>query len=112
MVPIPNGIAVVADTTWHAQKGLEAMEVEFEGGDTLGLNSSIVNEKLLAALDDMGKVDVQSAKVLDVEYEMPYLHHAAMEPMNCTASVTADSCEVWVPTQKQSRCMDAAKEVT
>jgi len=88
------------------------MEVEFEGGDTLGLNSSIVNEKLMAALDDMGKVDIKAEKVLEVEYEMPYLHHAAMEPMNCTASVTADSCEVWVPTQIQSRCMDAAKEVT
>jgi len=112
VVPIPNGIAVVADTTWHAQKGLEVMEVEFEGGDTLGLNSSIVNEKLMAALDDMGKVDIKAEKVLEVEYEMPYLHHAAMEPMNCTASVTADSCEVWVPTQIQSRCMDAAKEVT
>ena len=112
VVPIPNGIATVADTTWHAQKGLEVMEVEFEGGDTLGLNSSIVNEKLGAALDDMGKVDIKAEKVLEVEYEMPYLHHAAMEPMNCTASVTADSCEVWVPTQRPSRCMDAAKEVT
>ncbi|MED5405958.1 MAG: molybdopterin cofactor-binding domain-containing protein, partial [Chloroflexota bacterium] len=51
-------------------------------------------------------------KVLDVEYEMPYLHHAAMEPMNCTAFVTTDSCEVWVPHQIQEYCMDAAKEVT
>ena len=112
VVPIPNGVAVVADTTWHAQKGLEAMDVKFVGGDTLGLNSSIVNEKLLAALDDMGKVDVQSAKVLDVEYEMPYLHHAAMEPINCTAYVTTNFCEIWVPHQKQDQCMDAAKEVT
>ena len=105
VVPIPNGVAVVADTTWHAQKGLEAMDVKFVGGDTLGLNSSIVNEKLLAALDDMGKVDVQSAKVLDVEYEMPYLHHAAMEPINCTAYVTTDFCKVWVPHQKQDQCL-------
>ncbi len=112
VVPIPDGVAVVADTTWHAQKGLEAMDVRFVGGDTLGLNSSIVNEKLMAALDDMGKVDVQAEKVLEVEYEMPYLHHAAMEPMNCTAYVTTDSCEVWVPHQIQDRCMDAAKEVT
>ena len=112
VVPIPNGVAVVADTTWHAQKGIEAMDVRFVGGDTLGLNSSIVNEKLMAALDDMGKVDVQAEKVLEVEYEVPYLHHATMEPMNCTADVSADSCEVWVPTQIQDVCMDAAKEVT
>ena len=112
VVPIPNGVAVVGDTTWHAQKGLEAMDVEFEGGDTLGLNSVIVNEKLRAALDDMGKVDVQAEKVLEVEYEMPYLHHAAMEPMNCTALVSDNSCEIWVPTQNQYDCMEAAKEVT
>ena len=112
VVPIPNGVAVVADTTWHAQKGIEAMDVRFVGGDTLGLNSSIVNEKLMAALDDMGKVDVDAEKVLEVEYEVPYLHHAAMEPMNCTAYVTTDSCEVWVPHQIQDRCIDAAKEVT
>jgi len=112
VLPIPNGVAVVADTTWHAQKGIEAMDVEFVGGDTLGLNSAIVREKLMAALDDMGKVDVQAEKVLEVEYEVPYLHHATMEPMNCTADVSADSCEVWVPTQMQDVCMDAAKEVT
>jgi isoquinoline 1-oxidoreductase beta subunit len=60
----------------------------------------------------MGKAEVTAEKVLDVEYEMPYLHHAAMEPMNCTAYVTTDSCEVWVPHQIQGFCMDAAKEVT
>ncbi len=122
VVPIPrgrfafgstgDGIAVVADTTWHAQKGLEAMDVKFVGGDTLGLNSSKVSEKLRSSLNDMGKVDVQAEKVLEVEYEVPYLHHAAMESINCTADVSADSCRIWVPHQNQDRCMEAAKEVT
>ena len=121
VVPIPgrrfalstgDGIAVVADTTWHAQKGLEAMDVKFVGGDTLGLNKSKVSKNLSAALDDMGKVDVQAEKVLEVEYEMPFLHHATMEPMNCTALVSDNSCEIWVPTQNQYDCMEAAKEVT
>ena len=122
VVPIPgrrfsfgstgDGMAVVADTTWHAQKGLEALDVKFVGGDTLGLNRSKVSKKLSAALDDIGKVDVQSEKVLEVEYEMPFLHHAAMEPMNCTALVSDNSCEIWVPTQNQYACMEAAKEVT
>ena len=50
-VPIPNGIAVVADTTWNAQKGLDALDGVFMGGDTLGLNSSIVSEKLSSTLN-------------------------------------------------------------
>jgi len=112
VLPIPNGVAVVADTTWHAQKGVESMEVVFEGGETLGLNSSKVSKNLSAALDDIGKVDVQAEKVLEVEYEMPFLHHATMEPMNCTALVSDNSCEIWVPTQSQYDCMETAKEVT
>ena len=43
---------------------------------------------------------------------MPFLHHATMEPMNCTALVSDNSCEIWVPTQNQHDCMEAAKEVT
>ena len=51
-------------------------------------------------------------KVLDVEYEMPYLQHATMEPMNCTAHVTSDSCQDRVPTQDQLGTLAAAMEVT
>jgi len=112
VVPIPNGLAVVADSTWHAQKGLEALKPEFEGGNTAGLDSAKVSAKLRAALDGMGKAEISADKVLDVEYEHPYLHHATMEPMNCTAHVTPESCEVWAPTQSQEYAMKAAKEVT
>ncbi len=112
VVPIPNGIAVVADSTWHAKQGLEALKPQFEGGVSAGLDSAKASAKLRTALDDMGKVEVTAEKVLDVEYEMPYLHHATMEPMNCTAHVTADSCEVWVPTQNQTETLKAAMEVT
>ena len=108
VVPIPNGVAVVADSTWHAKQGLEALNPQFEGGKSVGLDSAGVTAKLRAALDGMGKAEVAGEKVLDVEYEMPYLHHATMEPMNCTAHVTANSCEVWVPTQHQTKSMEAA----
>jgi isoquinoline 1-oxidoreductase beta subunit len=112
VVPILNGVAVVADSTWHAKQGLEALKPQFEGGDSTGLDSAKVNAKLRAALDGMGKAEVTAEKVLDVEYEMPYLYHATMEPMNCTAHVTSDSCEVWVPTQNQTDTLKAVKEVT
>ena len=112
VVPILNGVAVVADSTWHAKQGLEALKTQFEGGDSTGLDSAKVNAKLRAALDGMGKAEVTAEKVLDVEYEMPYLYHATMEPMNCTAHVTSDSCEVWVPTQNQTDTLKAVMEVT
>mgnify|MGYP000017592730 FL=1 len=112
VVPIPNGVAVVADSTWHAKQGLEALKPEFEGGDSVGLDSAKVTAKLRAALDKIGKTVITAEKVLDVEYEMPYLHHATMEPMNCTAHVTDDSCEVWAPTQNQGFSMKAAMDVT
>jgi len=76
------------------------------------LDSAKVTARLRAALDGMGKAEVTAEKVLDVEYEMPYLHHATMEPMNCTAHVTSDSCEVWVPTQNQTDTLKAVMEVT
>jgi isoquinoline 1-oxidoreductase beta subunit len=112
VVPIPNGVAVVADSTWHAKQGLEALKPQFEGGDSAGLDSAKVTARLSTALDELGKVEVTAEKVLDVEYEMPYLHHATMEPMNCTAHVSTDSCKIWVPTQSQTETLKAAMEVT
>ena len=112
VVPIPNGVAVVADTNWHANEGLKVLNPEFEGGESIGLDSKKVSDKLRSTLDELGKSDLLGRKVLDVEYEMPYLQHATMEPMNCTAHVTSDSCQVWAPTQDQLGTLEAAMEVT
>jgi len=112
VIPVPNGIAVVANSTWRAMKCLEVLNPKFEGGNTEGLTSKKIKEILTSKLDDLGKVEVVADKVLDVEYEVPYLHHATMEPMNCTAYVTDDSCEIWVPTQFQSKTLETAMDVT
>lgn len=109
---IPNGIAVIADNTWRAKRGMEVLNLKFHGGETIGLESQQVQKELLKALDDEGKTKIEANKVLDLEYEVPFLAHAPLEPMNCTANVTDNFCEVWVPTQSQGGCMDAAKEIT
>ena len=109
---IPNGIAVIADNTWRAKRGMEVLNLKFHGGKTIGLESQQVQKELLKALDDEGKTKIEANKVLDLEYEVPFLAHAPLEPMNCTANVTDNFCEVWVPTQSQGGCMDAAKEIT
>ena len=112
VILIPNGIAVIADNTWRAKRGMEVLNLKFHGGKTIGLESQQVQKELLKALDDEGKTKIEANKVLDLEYEVPFLAHAPLEPMNCTANVTDNFCEVWVPTQSQGGCMDAAKEIT
>ena len=112
VILIPNGIAVIANNTWRAKRGMEVLNLKFHGGETIGLESKQVQKELLMALDDEGKTKIEANQVLDLEYEVPFLAHAPLEPMNCTANVTDNFCEVWVPTQSQGRCMDAAKEIT
>ena len=90
---------------------MEALNPQFKDGKTAGessvpgLDSQQVREQFLAALDDEGKGenDAEHAAAglpfLDLEYEVPFLAHATLEPMNCTAYVRDDFCEVWAPTQ-------------
>ena len=112
VILIPNGISVIADNTWRAKRGMEVLNLKFHGGKTIGLESQQVQKELLKALDDEGKTKIEANQVLDLEYEVPFLAHATLEPMNCTANVTENFCEVWVPTQSQGGCMDVAKEIT
>ena len=112
VVPVPNGIAVVADNTWRAKKGMDALNPQFTGGETTKLSSQNIHNKLITALDEEGKAKIDTEKSLDLEYEVPFLAHSTLEPMNCTASVKGSSCEVWVPTQNQGMSMDVTKEIT
>ncbi|SVB05694.1 uncharacterized protein METZ01_LOCUS158548 [marine metagenome] len=112
VVAVPNGVAVVADSTWHAHKGLEALAPSFTGGVTQDLDSAKVSAMLRAKLDEIGKIEIEGAGTVDVEYQVPFLMHATLEPMNCTAHVTENSCDVWVPTQNQDRCESAAVEAS
>ena len=112
VVPITHGMSVVADSTWHAQKGLEALKVEFEGGRTVGLDSAGIDRRFRTSLEEMGKTELQGEKALDLEYEIQFLSHAALEPMNCTASVSDNSCEVWAPFQFQPSALDKIKDMT
>jgi len=111
VIPI-HGMSVVADSTWHAQKGLEALKVQFEGGATAGLDQEELGRRFRTSLDDMGKTELSGEKVLDLEYEIQFLSHAAIEPINCTAFVSDNFCEVWGPFQGQTNTMKKVKEIT
>jgi isoquinoline 1-oxidoreductase beta subunit len=90
-----NKLAVVAESTWAAIKGRDALVVSWEGGKS-DLSSDSIRETLAGRAPQPG-----SAKegFLEAFYEFPYQAHVPMEPMNCTADVKAETCEVWAPTQ-------------
>ncbi len=122
VVQISRGVAVIADNTWSAMQGRRALQVQYDEGKNANLSSASIRELFVNLASKPGAVarndgDVTAAlangaKKLEAVYEVPYLSHAPMEPMNCTADVRPDSCEVWVSTQIQTAAMGAAAKVT
>src|SRR6266480_3940093 len=116
------GIAVVADTYWNAFQGRKALQIEWDGGEAASLDSEGIRAELVRRSDQAGvearKVGdpaaalAGAARRVEAAYEVPFLHHATMEPMNCTAHVRADGCDIWVPTQNQTRAQEVAAELT
>jgi isoquinoline 1-oxidoreductase subunit beta len=108
-VALPARVAVVADSTWAAIKGRRALVVEWAGGANGEFSSAEMFAAAHAALSTDGDVmqqvgDVKTAKagaarVVEQVYEVPFLAHATMEPMNCTARVTDSAAELWIPSQ-------------
>ncbi|MEO5684491.1 MAG: xanthine dehydrogenase family protein molybdopterin-binding subunit [Chitinophagaceae bacterium] len=109
VVQIPTGVAVLADHFWAAKKGRDALKVVWDAGPNADLNSAtqmatykkMADEKGLPALQK-GDVEAglkKAAKIIEAEYEFPYLAHAAMEPINCTVKIGDNKCEIWTGTQ-------------
>lgn len=122
IVPISSGVAIVADNFWAAQRARAALRVEWDFGKNKDLDSKAIATRAHAALDREGKTsrddgDAKAAltkakSIIEAQYETPYLAHACMETMNCTADVRADGCDVWVPTQAQTEARGEAARIT
>jgi isoquinoline 1-oxidoreductase beta subunit len=114
VVQISNGIAVVADNYWAASKGAQAVEVKWDEGRLATLDSAAIMKSYKALAEKPGAVARNDgnadtvAGTFERQYEAPFLAHACMEPMNCTADVKAGSCDVYVPTQGQTASHQAA----
>jgi isoquinoline 1-oxidoreductase beta subunit len=110
---IPSGIAVIARHTWAALRGREALRVDWDPGPGASLSTESQRAEWRRLAQQPGLVALNrgdalaalrsASKTLDVEYELPYLAHACMEPLNCVAHVREDGCEIWVGTQNQSQ---------
>ena len=137
-VKVDGAVAVIADTFWRARKAAESLKVEFTPGPGEGLDTETIRARLRARLDDdaaavaFPDIDTQSEppksrpldraateqalssaqRTLTLEYEVPYLAHLTMEPMVSTALVTAEACQIWIPSQQPDRGREAAAKIT
>ena len=116
-------VAVVADTWWRARSALAALPVVYEATENDGVSSAAIAEHLKGGLSggesfagttvgDISKAFEGAARTVEADYATPFLAHACMEPMNCTAKVTAERAECWVPTQNGEAAHAALAEVS
>jgi isoquinoline 1-oxidoreductase beta subunit len=122
VVRVSNGIAVVADNTWAAMQGRKALDITWDEGPNATLSSAIIRSHMAELAEKPGVAGrtegdaagslARAAKRIEAVYEAPYLAHACMEPLNCTASVRPDGCEIWASTQMQSFARQAAAHIT
>ena len=118
IVRLDDCVAVVADHMGAAKKGLAALVIEWDDGPNAKLGTADIVEAMKKASERPGAIarnDGDNAKAmagaatrLEAVYEVPFLIHAAMEPLNCTVHVRQDSCEVWVGSQVLTRAQAAA----
>ncbi len=118
---VPSGVAVIAEHFWPAKLGREKLKIDWD----LGPNAGLSTEKMLRDFSEMsskpgaiakkaGDPDAAlktAAKTITAEYDVPYLAHAMMEPLNCVVDLRADSCEIWTGTQFETVDRASAAQV-
>ena len=113
VVRLDDAVAVVADHMGAAKKGLAALKIEWDDGPHAGLTTAEVARELEQAtlrsgavaqnLGDADKAMASAATRVEATYQVPFLAHATMEPMNCTVHLRKDECEIWIGNQAIAR---------
>ena len=122
IVRLDDAVAVVADHMGAAKKGLAALAIEWDEGPHAKLGTDDIAAELGQAtlkpgpvaqnIGDVDKAVASAATKVEAIYQVPFLAHAAMEPMNCTVHVRKDGCEVWVGNQALARAQETAAKTT
>ena len=121
VVVLDDLVAVVGDHMWAAKQGLAALNITWNEGANAAISSADVWKQIRAASQQEGAVakiqgdapkGLSQGELHEAVYEVPFLAHATMEPLNCTVHVTPASCEVWVGVQVLSRAQAAAAKIT
>ena len=116
-----DAVAVVAESWWQAKQALDAVEIQWDVGESGAVDSASIRRMLEAGLaaEDAAvgnaRGDVKAAmagagRTVTADYSYPFQNHATMEPMNTTALWTADRCEAWIPTQNGESALEAVAE--
>jgi isoquinoline 1-oxidoreductase beta subunit len=119
---IDQGIAVCATALDLAWKGRDALKAKWDKGSNPELNNEMLEKTFLDHLKKEGAIALnrgsaenaltQAVKKIEATFVLPYLAHVTMEPMNCTAHVMENRCDIWVPTQNQSGVLQVAQKLT
>ena len=122
VVRVPTGVAVVADHFWAAKLGRDALDIDWDLGPHVSLDSAAVREEFGRLAGTKGTTAAQAgnvtgalakaAKTIEADYAVPYLAHATMEPLNATVRITRDKCEIWTGTQFQTMDQQVAAKIT
>jgi len=117
IVVLDDLVAVVGDHMWAAKKGLDALVVDWDEGPNARLSSNDIWRDLRAASEKDGVVAKSEGDIakglatgdkLEASYELPFLAHATMEPLNATVHLKPDSCEIWTGSQVIARVQSEA----
>ncbi|MGA7994680.1 MAG: molybdopterin cofactor-binding domain-containing protein, partial [Bradyrhizobium sp.] len=117
IVVLDDLVAVVGDHMWAAKKGLDALVIDWDEGPNATVSSNDIWRELRAASEKDGAVARSEGDIakglatgdrMDAAYELPFLAHATMEPINATVHCTAFSCEIWIGTQVMTRVQSEA----
>ena len=119
---ISAGVAIVATHYWATKQARDVLTIKWDSKTSENISDDSIRQQFINAIDedakmveDIGDVEQQIAsapKKLQAVYETPYLAHACMEPMNCTAYVQQDRCDIWVPTQSQENTQKTGAKIT
>ncbi|MCS0630582.1 xanthine dehydrogenase family protein molybdopterin-binding subunit [Telluria mixta] len=120
---IEGAVAVVADHFWAAKQGLAAAAPRFDDGANANVSTAGIVADMMKVSQNTGAIatdkgdalkalDAGPGRRIDVVYEVPFLAHATMEPMNCTVDLKQDGCDIWVGTQVPALAQGAAAKLT
>lgn len=122
VIPLQDKVAVCATNTWAAMQGKEALNIKWSKGSLPNLSNKTLDKLYKEDLAKPGKVAKKvgdakgalqkAATKLTATYKFPYLAHACLEPINCTAHVEKDRCRIWVPTQNQTAAQMTGSKIT
>jgi isoquinoline 1-oxidoreductase subunit beta len=119
IVVLDDMVAVIGDHMWAAKKGVDALKIDWDEGRYASLSSDDIWRDLRAASEKDGVVAKTSGDVgkalatgerIEASYELPFLAHATMEPINCTVHLKPDTCEIWTGTQIMTRVQSAVAQ--